>query len=137
MATELGLNLARRGCAVHFISAHLPFRLRAYRENIFYHKVEMPQYPVFQHSPYTLSLATVMSETAVRADLDILHVHYAIPHAASAFLAREMVGPRPAEDRHHPARHGHHPGGAGALLLPHHPLPHRAERRRDGGLAAS
>jgi len=92
VATELGLHLARHGCAVHFISSQLPFRLRRYRENIFYHKVEMPQYPVFQHSPYTLSLATVMSETAVREELDILHVHYAIPHAASAFLAREMVG---------------------------------------------
>lgn len=93
VATELGLNLARHGCAVHFISSSLPFRLRRYSENIFYHPVEMPQYPVFQNSPYTLSLATVMSETAVRHDLDILHVHYAIPHAASAYLARQMVGP--------------------------------------------
>ena len=93
VATELGLNLARHGCAVHFISSSLPFRLRKYSENIFYHPVEMPHYPVFQHSPYTLSLATVMSETAVRHDLDILHVHYAIPHAASAYLARQMVGP--------------------------------------------
>ena len=93
VATELGLNLARRGCAVHFISSSLPFRLRQYSENIFYHPVEMPQYPVFQNSPYTLSLATVMSETAVRHGLDILHVHYAIPHAASAYLARQMVGP--------------------------------------------
>ena len=93
VATELGLHLARHGCAVHFISSSLPFRLRRYSENIFYHPVEMPQYPVFQNSPYTLSLATVMSETAVRHDLDILHVHYAIPHAASAYLARQMVGP--------------------------------------------
>ena len=92
VATELGLNLARLGCAVHFISSQLPFRLRRYRENIFYHPVEMPHYPVFEHSPYTLSLATAMSETATRCGLDILHVHYAIPHAASAFLAREMVG---------------------------------------------
>ncbi len=93
VATELGLHLARHGCAVHFISSSLPFRLRRYSENIFYHPVEMPQYPVFQNSPYTLSLATVMSEVAVRHDLDILHVHYAIPHAASAYLARQMVGP--------------------------------------------
>ncbi|MFO7607817.1 MAG: N-acetyl-alpha-D-glucosaminyl L-malate synthase BshA [Candidatus Krumholzibacteriia bacterium] len=93
VATELGINLARHGCAVHFISSSLPFRLRQYSENIFYHPVDMPQYPVFQNSPYTLSLATVMSETAVRHNLDILHVHYAIPHAASAYLARQMVGP--------------------------------------------
>lgn len=92
VATELGLNLARHGCAVHFITSSLPFRLRQYRENIFYHPVEMPHYPVFEHSPYTLSLATAMSECAVHCGLDILHVHYAIPHAVSAFLAREMVG---------------------------------------------
>ncbi|MFT5232398.1 MAG: N-acetyl-alpha-D-glucosaminyl L-malate synthase BshA [Candidatus Krumholzibacteriia bacterium] len=92
VATELGLHLSRLGCEVHFISSELPFRLRKYHENIIYHPVDMPQYPVFQHSPYTLSLATTMSEVATRCDLDILHVHYAIPHAASAYLAREMVG---------------------------------------------
>jgi len=92
VATELGLHLARRGCEVHFISSSLPFRLRRYQDNIFYHQVEMPTYPVFQHSPYTLALATAMSEVAQRCSLDILHVHYAIPHTASAFLAQEMVG---------------------------------------------
>ncbi len=92
VATELGLHLSRRGCEVHFISSELPFRLRKYHENIIYHPVEMPHYPVFQHSPYTLSLATTMSEVATRCGLDILHVHYAIPHTASAYLAREMVG---------------------------------------------
>ncbi len=92
VATELGLHLSRRGCEVHFISSELPFRLRKYNENIFYHPVEMPHYPVFQHSPYTLSLATAMSEVAERCGLDILHVHYAIPHAASAYLAQKMSG---------------------------------------------
>ncbi len=92
VATELGLHLSRRGCEVHFISSELPFRLRKFHENIIYHPVEMPQYPVFQHSPYTLSLATTMSEVATRCGLDILHVHYAIPHAASAYLAQKMVG---------------------------------------------
>jgi N-acetyl-alpha-D-glucosaminyl L-malate synthase BshA len=90
VATELGLHLSRRGCEVHFISGELPFRLRQYHENIFYHPVEMPHYPVFQHSPYTLSLATAMSDVAERCELDILHVHYAIPHAASAYLAKKM-----------------------------------------------
>jgi len=93
VATELGLHLSRRGSEVHFISSELPFRLRKYHENVIYHPVEMPHYPVFQHSPYTLSLATTMSEVATRCGLDILHVHYAIPHAASAYLARQMVGP--------------------------------------------
>ncbi len=92
VASELGLHLSRRGCEVHFISSELPFRLRKYHENIFYHPVEMPHYPVFQHSPYTLSLATAMSDVAERCALDILHVHYAIPHAASAYLAQKMSG---------------------------------------------
>ncbi len=91
VATELGLHLSRRGCEVHFICSELPFRLRRYHENIFYHQVEMPHYPVFQHSPYTLSLATAMSEVANQYGLDILHVHYAIPHAVSAYLARQML----------------------------------------------
>ena len=93
VATELGLNLARSGYAVHFICASLPLRLRQYRENVFYHEVEVADYAVFQYPPYTLSLATAMAETAAKHHLDILHVHYAIPHAASGYLARQMVGP--------------------------------------------
>ncbi len=92
VATELGLNLARSGYAVHFICQSLPLRLREYRENVFYHEVEVADYPVFRSPPYTLSLATAMAETATRHGLDILHVHYAIPHAASGYLARQMVG---------------------------------------------
>jgi N-acetyl-alpha-D-glucosaminyl L-malate synthase BshA len=94
VATELGLHLSRRGCEVHFIASEMPFRLRKFHENVIYHKVEMPHYPVFQHSPYTLTLATAMSEVATRYGLDLLHVHYAIPHAASAYLARQMIGPQ-------------------------------------------
>ncbi|MDY0108900.1 MAG: N-acetyl-alpha-D-glucosaminyl L-malate synthase BshA [Candidatus Krumholzibacteria bacterium] len=92
IATELGLGLARCGYAVHFICASPPLRLRQYNENIFYHQVDMVDYPVFQYPPYTLSLATTMAETVQRYKLDILHVHYAIPHAASGYLARAMVG---------------------------------------------
>ncbi|HOX26498.1 MAG TPA: N-acetyl-alpha-D-glucosaminyl L-malate synthase BshA [Candidatus Krumholzibacteria bacterium] len=92
VATELGLNLARSGYAVHFICASLPLRLRQYQKNVFYHEVEVADYPVFQYPPYTLSLATAMAETAQKHALDILHVHYAIPHAASGYLARQMVG---------------------------------------------
>lgn len=94
VASELGLHLARRGCEIHFISSSLPFRLRGYEEKIFYHQVESPSYPVFLNSPYTLSLATAMSEVALQHGLDILHVHYAIPHAASAYLARQMLADR-------------------------------------------
>ena len=93
VATELGLHLARHGCEVHFITSSLPFRLRSYIENIFFHEVELPDYPVFRSSPYTLSLATAMQDVAKKFSLDILHVHYAIPHAASAFLAKEMLQP--------------------------------------------
>ncbi len=93
VATELGLHLARHGCEVHFITSSLPFRLRSYGKNIFFHKVEMPEYPVFRSSPYTLSLATAMHDVALTNKLDLLHVHYAIPHTAAAFLAQEMLQP--------------------------------------------
>ncbi len=92
VATELGLHLARLGCEIHFIATHLPFRLENYDQNIFYHAVELPTYPVFQYPPYTLSLASTMHDVALRCGLDILHVHYAVPHAAGAYLARQMLG---------------------------------------------
>ena len=92
VASELGLSLARRGYEVHFITSSLPLRLKHYEQNIFFHQVEAVSYPVFQHTPYTLALATKMSEVTEEYGVDILHVHYAIPHAASAFLAQEMVG---------------------------------------------
>lgn len=93
VASELGLNLARRGYEVHFITDAMPVRLQHYERNVFFHPVEAVSYPVFRHTPYTLALATKMAEVTVSHGLDILHVHYAIPHAASAFLARSMLGP--------------------------------------------
>ncbi len=92
VATELGLALARSGYAVHFICASLPMRLKRYGDNVFYHEVEVVDYPVFQSPPYSLSLASAMADTARSVGIDILHVHYAIPHAASGYLARQMVG---------------------------------------------
>jgi len=92
VASELGLNLARRGYEVHFITDAMPVRLQRYERNIFFHQVEAVSYPVFRHTPYTLALATKMCEVARHHGLDILHVHYAIPHAASAYLARSMLG---------------------------------------------
>jgi N-acetyl-alpha-D-glucosaminyl L-malate synthase BshA len=97
LATELGLELARRGHEVHFITYASPFRLRTggYAERVFYHEVEtrMGRYPLFEHYPYTLALASKQHEVARREKLDILHVHYAIPHATAAHLAREMLAP--------------------------------------------
>jgi N-acetyl-alpha-D-glucosaminyl L-malate synthase BshA len=95
VATELGLELARRGHEVHFITYDSPFRLRGYAEGVYYHQVEtrMGRYPLFDHFPYTLALASKQHEVALRERLEILHVHYAIPHATTAFLAREMLEP--------------------------------------------
>jgi L-malate glycosyltransferase len=95
VATELGLDLARRGHEVHFITYDSPFRLRGYAEGVYYHQVEtrMGRYPLFDHFPYTLALASKQHEVALREGLEILHVHYAIPHATTAFLAREMLLP--------------------------------------------
>jgi N-acetyl-alpha-D-glucosaminyl L-malate synthase BshA len=93
LATELGLELARRGHAVHFISYASPFRLRGFAERVFFHEVDttIAHYPLFDHFPYTLALASKQYDVARRERLDILHVHYAIPHATTAWLAREMM----------------------------------------------
>jgi N-acetyl-alpha-D-glucosaminyl L-malate synthase BshA len=93
LATELGLELARRGHEVHFITYAAPFRLRGYHERVFFHEVDtrIARYPLFDHFPYTLALASKQHEVALRERLDVLHVHYAIPHATTAFLAREML----------------------------------------------
>jgi N-acetyl-alpha-D-glucosaminyl L-malate synthase BshA len=93
LATELGLELARRGHEVHFISYASPFRLPGYVERVFFHEVEtrMGRYPLFEFYPYTLALASKQHEVALREKLDLLHVHYAIPHATTAWLAKEML----------------------------------------------
>ncbi len=92
VGTELGKHLAARGHQVHFITYDVPFRLAGYRENIFFHEVEVPTYPLFLYPPYLLALANKLAEVARYEGLDVLHAHYAIPHAASAYLAREMLG---------------------------------------------
>lgn len=96
VATELGLELAQRGHDIHFISYAQPIRLRGAEPNIHYHEVEVSRYPLFDYPPYDLALATRMAEVAQLYDLDLLHVHYAIPHSVSALLARQMLaeGPR-------------------------------------------
>lgn len=92
VATELGKLLAERGHNVHFISSSMPFRMGKFHPNVFYHEVEVNQYDVFKYPPYDLTLANRMAQVAKTEKLDILHVHYAVPHALCAFMAKQMVG---------------------------------------------
>jgi L-malate glycosyltransferase len=94
VATELGMELAARGHEIHFISYAMPSRLNPAHDRIFFHEVETTTYPLFDHPPYTLALAVKMAEVAESTPLDLLHVHYAIPHSVSALLARSMAAPR-------------------------------------------
>ncbi|HKG13839.1 MAG TPA: N-acetyl-alpha-D-glucosaminyl L-malate synthase BshA, partial [Pyrinomonadaceae bacterium] len=94
VGSELGKELAERGHTVHFISSALPTRLTQLGERVRFHEVEMMSYPLFEHQPYTLALATKMADVAETENLDLLHVHYAIPHSISAILARESLKPR-------------------------------------------
>jgi N-acetyl-alpha-D-glucosaminyl L-malate synthase BshA len=90
VGSELGRELAKRGHTVHFICSALPTRVTELNENIIFHEVEPTHYPLFEYPPYDLALAVKMSEVATEVKLDLLHVHYAIPHSISAFLAREL-----------------------------------------------
>jgi L-malate glycosyltransferase len=96
VATELGLELAQRGHEIHFISYAQPIRLTRPAPNIHFHEVEVSRYPLFEYPPYDLALATRMAEVSELYELDLLHVHYAIPHSVSALLARQMLlwGPK-------------------------------------------
>jgi len=94
VATELGMELAKRGHEVHFISYAIPFRLKPYSERIYFHEVTNSSYPLFQFPLYTMTLSAKMAEVADEMGLDILHAHYAIPHAVCAHLAREVARTR-------------------------------------------
>lgn len=91
VATELGIALAARGHEVHFITYEQPFRLPGFVPRVTFHEVSLGQYPLFQYPPYDLALAVKMHEVAQQKELDLLHVHYAIPHATSAWLAQQML----------------------------------------------
>ncbi len=93
VGSELGKELAERGHTVHFIASALPTRLTQLSDRVRFHEVEMMSYPLFEHQPYTLALATKMATVAENENLDLLHVHYAIPHSISAILARESLKP--------------------------------------------
>ncbi|WP_026018955.1 N-acetyl-alpha-D-glucosaminyl L-malate synthase BshA [Ureibacillus thermosphaericus] len=92
LATELGKKLAERGHEIHFITSSVPFRLKKIYPNVFYHEVEVNNYSVFQYPPYDIALASKMADVILDEKLDVLHVHYAIPHAVCAVLARDMCG---------------------------------------------
>ena len=91
VATELGKALAARGHCIHFIAYSMPFRLGHINENIRFHEVNVNTYPLFEYPPYTLNLTSKMVDTVKYEELDILHMHYAIPHATSAVLARQIL----------------------------------------------
>ncbi|HZV12364.1 MAG TPA: N-acetyl-alpha-D-glucosaminyl L-malate synthase BshA [Candidatus Kapabacteria bacterium] len=97
LATELGKELACRGHEIHFITYDVPMRLEGYVENVFYHEVETATYPLFEFSMYPLAVASKMVEVVKYQDLDILHVHYAIPHATSAVMAKQILKDHPVK----------------------------------------
>lgn len=94
VATEIGLELARRDHQVHFICYDIPRRLKEFTDNVFFHEVEVREYALFEFQPYALSLASKMVEVSTYENLDLLHVHYAVPHATSAYLAKQILGPK-------------------------------------------
>lgn len=91
VATELGLGLAKKGHKVHFITYAQPVRIGALNDNVAYHEVDVSKYPLFQYPPYVLALASKMVDVAKHEKLDVLHVHYAIPHATAAYLAKQIL----------------------------------------------
>ncbi|MEO5562094.1 MAG: N-acetyl-alpha-D-glucosaminyl L-malate synthase BshA [Chitinophagaceae bacterium] len=91
LATELGKALAQKGHMVHFITYQQPVRLNAFTPNIYYHEVQVPTYPLFDYPPYETALASTMVDVIKNNDLDLLHVHYAIPHASAAYMAKKIL----------------------------------------------
>ena len=137
VATELGIELAARGHEIHFISYAMPIRLSPTDERIFFHEVEVTTYPLFDHAPYTLALATKMFEVAEAAKARCSA--RALRHPT---FGERTTGPldgraAPAAIHHHAARHRHHAGRQRSQLSAHRALFHRAERRRDRHLKLS
>src|SRR6187549_1212023 len=91
LATELGKALAQKGHFVHFITYQQPVRLNGFIPNIFYHEVQVPTYPLFDYPPYETALSSTMVDVIVNNQIDLLHVHYAIPHASAAYMAKKIL----------------------------------------------
>jgi N-acetyl-alpha-D-glucosaminyl L-malate synthase BshA len=94
VASELGIGLAEKGHEIHIVSYAQPFRLRSFHQNLFVHEVGVASYPLFKYPPYALGLATKLVELVEECDIELIHAHYAIPHAASAYLAQKILEPR-------------------------------------------
>ena len=91
IATELGLELSKKGHTVHFITYRQPVRLELISENVHFHEVNVPDYPLFHYQPYELALSSKIVDTVKMFKIDVLHVHYAIPHAYAAYMAKKML----------------------------------------------
>jgi len=91
LATELGLGLAKKGHKIHFITYKRPARLSNFHENVFYHEVDASDYPLFEYTPYDTALTSKLVDVVKFEDLDLLHVHYAIPHATVAYMAKKIL----------------------------------------------
>ncbi|HAP71805.1 MAG TPA: N-acetyl-alpha-D-glucosaminyl L-malate synthase BshA, partial [Cryomorphaceae bacterium] len=91
VATELGIQMAKKGHEVHFITYSQPVRLNTLDQNIYYHEVNVHDYPLFEYQPYELALSSKMVDTVINEGLDLLHVHYAIPHAYAAYMAKKIL----------------------------------------------
>ncbi len=124
VATELGKGLAKRGHQIHFISYAMPMRLDGFMNNIYYHEVEMATYPLFEFPLYTPALASKMVEVANFQKLDLIHAHYAIPHATSAYIAKQDPERRASAHHHHIAWHRHYANWAGAEFSFGHEVQH-------------
>ena len=138
IATELGKTLAARGHGVHILSSDTPFRLGDYQPGLSFHRVETPSYPLFREPQYLLSLANKIVQVARDERLDIIHAHYAIPHATAAYLARQILASPPRRRRaarhHDAARHRHHAARQRSVVLGNRRVLHRAVRRRHRGV---
>ena len=135
VATELAKSLAARGHDVHVLSADTPFRLGSYQAGLTFHRVHTPAYPLFREPQYLLALATRIVQVSRDYGLDIVHAHYAVPHATAAYLAKQILlvvgaGPR-AAGHHDAARDGHHAGRQRSLVFGDGGVLDRAVRRRD------
>lgn len=106
VATELGMALARRGHEVHFVTYQFPFRLQAFLTRVHFHEVDVGRYPLFEYPPYDLALAVRMHQVVREHKLDVLHCHYAMPHAASAWISKEMLRSEGADVRVVTTLHG-------------------------------
>ena len=137
VATELGKALARRGHQVHFISTETPFRLGEFQAGLSFHQVLTPTYPLFREPQYLLSLANKIVQVAREFSLDIIHAHYAVPHATAAFLSRQVLASTRAgaARRDDAARHRHHAGRQRSVVLGDRGVLDRAVGPRDGRVA--